>query len=334
MSLEVLKPGLLSTFQDRGRHGFQAIGMPVCGAMDALSHDVANLLVGNLPDEATLEITLTGPSLRFGRDCVLALAGADLGATLQPPGGAGPLALPPLRPMRIVAGSVLQFARPRAGVRTYLAIAGGYGLPAVMDSRSTYLRGGLGGWQGRALRKGDRLPLPPAPEAAPLASLDETAAAILLGLFGKRGDHAPLRVIEGPEWGQFTDEAQAALLAGSYRIGSQSDRMGYRLEGPVLQRSAPRDMLSEAVAFGTVQVPPDGQPIVLMADRQTTGGYPRLVQLAGVDLPRLAQCMPGDTVRFERISLEAAQRLLLRRASALARLREALRPTPEPTEKA
>ncbi|WP_395316643.1 biotin-dependent carboxyltransferase family protein [Variovorax sp. UC74_104] len=323
MSLEVVNPGLLSTFQDLGRIGSQAIGMPVCGAMDPLSHGIANLIAGNACEEATLEITLMGPSLRFGRDSRIALAGADLSPTLQPPGTDAATPIPMLQPVHVPAGALLQFGRRRRGLRSYLALAGGFGLPAAMGSRSTYLRGALGGFQGRALRKGDVVPLPAFTlGATPVVT--PTANAVLHGLLERGAAGATVRIVEGPEWPQFTDASQRTLLSEAYRIGSQSDRMGYRLEGPVLQRSAPRDMLSEAVAFGTMQVPPDGQPIVLMADRQTSGGYPRIAQVAGVDLPLLAQRMPGESIRFERIALEAAQRLLQRRASAMASLARAL----------
>ncbi|WPB56275.1 biotin-dependent carboxyltransferase family protein [Xylophilus sp. GOD-11R] len=329
MTIEVLKPGLLSTFQDLGRIGHQAIGMPTCGAMDALSHRIANALVGNHENEATLEITLVGPTLRFGRAATIVLAGADLGASVHPTDAcAVPLA--PLRPVTVTPGTVLQFGRRKAGVRSYLALQGGFGLPPLMDSASTYLRGALGGWQGRALQKGDLLPLPPEPPAEATPVIAGTATALLLGLL-ERPRGAAVRLIEGPEWAQFNRASQRALMSGVYRIGSQSDRMGYRLEGPSLQRDEPRDMLSEAVAFGTMQVPPDGRPIVLMADRQTSGGYPRMAQVASVDLPLLAQHMPGDTLRFEPISLDAAQHLLVRRARAMQRLAHALRPhLPQP----
>ncbi|MDR6524120.1 urea carboxylase [Variovorax paradoxus] len=324
MSLEVVKPGLLSTFQDLGRIGSQAIGMPVCGAMDPLSHGIANLIAGNTAEEATLEITLMGPSLRFGRDSLIALAGADLSPTLQPAGTDAATPIPMLQPVHVPAGALLQFGKRRGGLRSYLALAGGFGLPAAMGSRSTYLRGALGGFQGRALRKGDVIALPAFTPGAPTV-VTPTASALLHGLLERGAAGATVRIVEGPEWPQFTDASHRTLLSEDYRIGSQSDRMGYRLEGPVLQRTAPRDMLSEAVAFGTMQVPPDGQPIVLMADRQTSGGYPRIAQVAGVDLPLLAQRMPGESIRFERIALEAAQRLLQRRASAMASLARALR---------
>jgi antagonist of KipI len=323
MSLEVVKPGLLSTFQDLGRIGSQAIGMPVCGTMDPLSHGIANLIAGNTAEEATLEITLMGPSLRFGRDSLIALAGADLSPTLQPAGTDAATPIPMLQPVHVPAGA-LQFGKRRSGLRSYLALAGGFGLPAAMGSRSTYLRGALGGFQGRALRKGDVIALPAFTPGAPTV-VTPTASALLHGLLERGAAGATVRIVEGPEWPQFTDASHRTLLSEDYRIGSQSDRMGYRLEGPVLQRTAPRDMLSEAVAFGTMQVPPDGQPIVLMADRQTSGGYPRIAQVAGVDLPLLAQRMPGESIRFERIALEAAQRLLQRRASAMASLARALR---------
>ncbi|XAH23315.1 biotin-dependent carboxyltransferase family protein [Xylophilus sp. GW821-FHT01B05] len=327
-TLEVVKPGLLSSFQDLGRTGLQSLGVPVCGAMDALSHRLANLLVGNDENQATLEITLMGPTLRFGRDSVLALAGADLSATLQLP-GADPAApgtpLPLLQAIQVPAGALLQFGRRRNGLRAYLALAGGFGLTPVMGSCSTYLRGSLGGWQGRALRKGDLLPLP-ASAPTPGAASAEAVAAQLQAVTGAAAG-APIRIIEGPEWAQFTTQAQQDFLATPYRVGAQSDRMGYRLEGAVLPRHVKRDMLSEAVAFGTVQVPPDGQPIVLMADRQTSGGYPRIAQVASVDLPRLAQVMPGESLHFERIPLERAQVLLLQRQDILMALSSSTRRT-------
>ncbi len=311
-SIEVLKPGALSTFQDLGRHGFQQLGVPVAGVMDELSHRLANWAVGNPAGTSTLEITLTGPALRFNAACTIAWCGADLALALdgQP--------VPRATATRVAAGAVLQFGPRIAGLRSYLAFRGGLLLDEVMGSASTYLRGGFGGLQGRALRKGDGLTLrnpmylrsPPQQDLTPQA---HAALERLLAETEPQQEAAPLRLTRGREWEQFKPASQAELAGGSWAVSPQSDRMGYRLQGPPLQRRKAPDMLSEAVAFGTVQVPPDGQPIVLMADRQTTGGYPRIAQLASVDRGRLAQQMAGETLRFTMIELDQAQQLLLER---------------------
>lgn len=305
-TVEVLKPGAFTTLQDLGRHGFQHLGVPVGGVMDELSHRLANALVGNPASAATLEITLSGPALRFEADALVACCGADLSMTID--GRSVPLAAAELVP----AGATLQFGRRIGGLRAYLAVRGAIAVDPVMGSASTYARAGFGGHQGRPLRKGDVLLLrrldssPPQRGAAARAA--ETA------LLAAMADPGPIRVLPGGEWGAFTTASQSKWLEEAWRIGTQSDRMGYRLEGPALARGEPRDMLSAAVTFGTVQVPPDGQPIVLMVERQTTGGYPRIAQVATIDLPRLAQRVPGEYLRFAAIDIDAAQRLLIERA--------------------
>jgi urea carboxylase len=336
MTIEVVKPGLFSTFQDLGRSGFQHLGVPVSGAMDEVSHRVANLLAGNDEGEATLEITLLGPSLRFGRCSLVALCGADLSAVLVPADGQAERARPlPLATACVVeAGELLQFGKRRAGLRSYLAVRGGFGLPRVMGSCSTHVRGGIGGFEGRALRKGDRLPLPDAArfdgELAPPGNAAFDAAWRRLASLDAGAPIRPIRVTTGREQPHFAPEGLAAFLSTPYRVGAQSERMAYRLEGATLERRTSGDILSEAVAFGTVQVPPDGQPIVLMADRQSSGGYPRIAQVASVDLPRLAQVMPGESVRFEAVELAHAQHLLRQRAQHFTALRAALGDTRSP----
>ena len=330
MNIDVLKPGALSTLQDRGRSGFQHLGVPVSGAMDEWSHRVANLLVGNDESEATLEITLMGPSLRFGEAALIAVTGADLSPRI------GEAALPRNTPVLIRAGSQLDFGKRVAGMRAYLAVHGGYAVAPVMGSKSTYVRGGFGGFNGRALRKadvlatgaGDAQALFPAlaarleASALPFAALDAVpAAASALPV------DSPLsvRVLAGQQWGAFTPEARQALCDAEFRLSPQSDRMGYRFEGPKLALSEPLEMISEAVAFGTMQVPPDGNPIVLMADRQTTGGYPKIANIASVDLPLLAQLVPQQSLRFTLVSLDEAQRLQLARERRIDELRATLR---------
>ncbi|MDB5816722.1 MAG: carboxylase [Rhizobacter sp.] len=322
-SIEVVKPGMFSTFQDLGRYGFQSLGVSVSGAMDELSHRLANLLVGNDEAQATLEMTMVGATLRFNGASVIAVCGADLEASLLLEGADAKSATPVdlATATAAPAGSVLQFGKRQTGMRGYLAVAGGFELPLVMGSASTHVRGALGGFEGRALRKGDVIGLREA--AMTSEPLDATATELLSQLLGADVG-TPIRVSRGREWSLFTAASQAAFLAESMTVTSQSDRMAYRLDGPVLTRTQPGDILSEAVAFGTVQVPPQGLPMVLMADRQSTGGYPRIAQVASVDLPRLAQIAPGESIRFEMIDVMQAQRLLVERARLMQALRESL----------
>lgn len=210
------------------------------------------------------------------------------------------------------AGDQVSFGRRRSGARAYLAVAGGFRLEQVLGSRATNLRAGFGGWHGRRLEKGDLLPLTGSFANPPRLLIPDSLPCVI--------DAAPLRLLPGRDWTAFTDAAQAALRESPFTVTPQSDRMGYRLQGPALQLTAPHECLSEAVAFGTVQVPPDGQPIVLMADRQTTGGYPCIAQVARIDLPRLAQCVPGDVLAFTFVDLAEAQRLDLARERLLAAL--------------
>jgi urea carboxylase len=263
--------------------------VPVNGVMDERAHRLANWLVGNRADEATLEVTLMGPTLKFKGRTEIAVCGGDLSAAID-----GHL-IP--RAARIVVdrGAVLSFGAPLNGVRAYIAVRGGYALERQMDSFSTNLRAGYGGLHGIPLRKGAQVKLRGAPKGARNAARFPVFAPELL-----RSADAPMRVVAGREFARFTDAARARFASEAWRISSQSDRMGYRLQGPALEKSDTRELLSEGVGFGTVQVPPDGQPIVLMADRQTAGGYPRIAQKA-----------PGETLRFEWIELSEAQRLAL-----------------------
>ncbi|WP_407830505.1 5-oxoprolinase subunit C family protein [Verminephrobacter eiseniae] len=300
MMIEVLKPGALSSFQDLGRSGYQHQGIPVCGVMDERAHRLACMLVGNGAGEATLEVTLIGPALQFHCPAIIAVCGADLGATI------GARALPLARPVAVAAGEQLCFGKRVSGLRAYLAVAGGYALQPVLGSTSTYLRGGFGGAQGRALQKGDWIALRQTQKTAvpaPKARLPLFPGDI------QRPPGAPLRIVPGREWAAFAPRARQAMSTQTFRVSPRSDRMGYRLEGPALHLSQPLELASEAVSFGSIQVPPDGLPIVLMADRQTTGGYPRIANLATVDLPLLAQTMAGESLRFEWVTLGQAQRL-------------------------
>jgi biotin-dependent carboxylase-like uncharacterized protein len=322
MSIVIVKPGMLSTFQDLGRFGQQHLGVSVAGAMDQRAHRLANVLVGNDAALATLEITLTGPTLRFTKPCCLALCGADLSATLN----GLPLVLN--RPIVVRAKDELRFGGRQQGTRAYLAVHGGFALTAVLGSASTYLRSAMGGWHGRALRRDDEIPLlhPLKDKRLEELAMDLWSLKIYLPSALAESRYAYVRLIKGQQWDEFTPESCVALLTESYRISPDSERMGYRLQGAPLFMTAPRQMISEGTTFGTIQVPAGGQPIILMADRQTTGGYPKIAYVASVDLPRLAQMGPGDMVSFKVISLEQAQSLDFARAQAFATLAQALQP--------
>jgi KipI family sensor histidine kinase inhibitor len=308
-SVEVVRAGLLTTVQDLGRRGHRAAGLPLSGAMDAFALRVANLLVGNAEDEAALEITLIGPELVFSAEAVIAVCGAEFE-------GVGAW-----RPVRVVAGERIKFGACRRGCRAYLAVAGGFDLPAVLGSRSTYLRARLGGFEGRALRADDRLGLRSAaagPGVHP--SVHAGSWRISPGLLPAYAPSVMLRVVRGAQAGDFA----TGLADAEFQVSPHSDRMGLRLSGPALVRRSGEELASSAVAPGTVQVPPDGQPILLMADAQTIGGYPQAAHVIGPDLPLAAQLRPGDRIRFREIPLEEAHELALARERELAHLRAGL----------
>ena len=299
------------------------------GALDATALRVANLLVGNPENAACLEITLLGPAIRFEADHLIALTGADLSPTLD--GRPAPLH----RPLAVRAGTVLAFGPVRAGCRPYLAVAGGLAVPLVLGSRATYLRAALGGWHGRALRAGDELPVgelspvnkqlrqlvAPAVLPTPWAAARWTPGPALC----PRPRPAPIiRAVRGPEYEQFAEASQRAFWGEPFALTPAADRMGYRLHGPGLHREIAPELLSSAVTFGTVQVPPGGQPIVLLADAQTTGGYPRLAQVITADFATLAQAAPGQQLRFQEVSLAEAQALYLAQERRLRGLRRAI----------
>jgi biotin-dependent carboxylase-like uncharacterized protein len=329
LGLKVLRAGILSTLQDLGRWGHQRYGVPVSGAMDEYSHRLANVLVGNDENEATIEMTLVGPGFTLTRDVLLAVCGGDFEARVNGE------TLPKARPVLVRAGSALDFAACRRGCRAYLAVAGGFKVEPVLGSRSTFLRGGFGGWQGRALKRGDLLPTTDpdpsffpslhqklgsrrAPMVHPGWAATERVELLMPGPW-------VLRFIPGQHWPLFSEETRERFISAEYRVGSNSDRQGYRLMGPLLLPSEPVNVVSAGVTFGTIQVPPDGEPIVLMASRQTTGGYPRLGEVTSVDLSLLAQVPPGAGVRFRPVDLADAQALLIERERDLARVREAVR---------
>ncbi len=313
MSVSVLKPGLLSTLQDGGRRGHAAIGVGRAGAMDVPAWRLANALVGNRGDEAAIECTLLGPTLRFERDAWIALTGAPLQAHI------GASELPPWSACRIPAGSVLQLGGMPVGCRSYLAVRGGFDVAPVLGSRSSDLHARLGHEGGRALQAGDVLPIGHA-DAAHGTDATDTVQALSWRLDPQPWFDfapAPITLLHGSHWSQLDDGSQERLHGARFSVGKDSNRTASRLDGQTLQLRAPLELISEAALPGTMQLPPSGQPIVLMAEAPVTGGYPRIGQVAAVDLPRLAQRRPGDTVSFRRDTLEHAIARLAEREQAL-----------------
>lgn len=298
MQVTVLSPGLFTTIQDRGRFGYIASGIGPSGAMDSDAMDTANWLVGNRPDEAVLEATLLGPSLLFEKDCICAVTGADMEARI------GSKPVPFYRPFWVQAGQTLTLGAAKTGCRGYLALQGGIQLPPELGSRSTNLKCALGGIQGRALKRGDVLPVPD--ETHPNC-IDRRRKPVVYD------QQVEVRVIPGPQADAFTQSAFDTLTSAPFTLSDQSDRMGLRLTGPVIETVSGSDIISDGIAFGAIQVTSAGQPIILMADRQTTGGYAKIGTVCTVDLPKLAQLRPGGTVRFSLITVEQAQRLLRKR---------------------
>jgi antagonist of KipI len=305
MGIHIIDSGLLTTVQDLGRWGFQKDGVSVSGVMDSFASRIANWLVGNEEHEATLEVTMVGPTLRFEENVLIAICGGEFSCTLNDQ----PVSL--WKPLFVKSGSVLSIGACRSGYRAYIAFAGGFDIPMVMNSRSTYLQANLGGFNGRALQKGDVLSL--RSNQFPVSARDVRWGISYSFRSYFSGKRKTIRVMEGPEFATFTEKSRYDFFASPYEVTVQSNRMGYRLKGKKLERKTDEEMISEAVTFGTIQVPRDGQPIILMADRQTTGGYPRIAQVISVDLPILAQARPREVICFQKVTFAEAQRLYMER---------------------
>lgn len=308
--IEVIKPGLMTTVQDLGRFGYQQVGMVVAGAMDAYALQVGNLLVGNDPNDAGLEMTVMGPVLRAQKDCVIAMTGGNIGPHLD----GKPIEM--WKSVEWKKGTVLDFRGAPRGARAYLAVAGGLDVPVVMGSRSTYLMANVGGWQGRALKSGDFIPI--GKQKHPTRKLLRRRCSPDLIPFSP--DEKMVRVVLGPHDDAFTEEAIQTFLSSTYEVTPQTNRMGIKLKGSPLKHRHSADILSCAAQFGSIQVPADGQPIVLMADRQITGGYTQIATAISVDLHHLAQALSGNTIRFQSVSIEEAQELAIQQTRLFRQL--------------
>lgn len=310
-ALAVLRPGLLTTVQDLGRPGHRASGMPAAGAMDRLALAAANLLAGNEPGAAALELTLVGGAYRFERETLAALAGADLQARLD----GRPVA--PGTAFRARPGAELVLGAAARGVRAYLALHGGVDVPLRLGSRSTYARARFGGHEGRALRAGDRLSARPSPREPPPPRVLREG---LLPPLPAPGSTLALRLLAGPQDDHVHAEGLDTFFGTPWMVTPQNDRMGYRLDGPAVRLRGAADLLTDPLLPGAVQVPGSGQPIAMAADAQTTGGYPKVGAVIGPDLRALGQARAGDRVRFVRTTQGEAEAALADERARLAAL--------------
>lgn len=310
-SLKVNNPGLLTTIQDIGRIGYGQYGIPTAGVMDNLSLQLANILVGNNSYEAALEITLIGPKIEFQSNLIIAITGGDITAKINEK------EIEMYKTIYVNNGDILSFGKLVNGCRAYLAVSGGFDIESVMGSKSTYLRGALGGHKGRKLRMGD------------IISVNKEKSHKYIGVRRIPKDIIPVfsnqyvaRVIMGPENDRFTDEGISIFLSSEYTLTNQCDRMGYRLSGAKIEHKSGADIISGGITFGAIQVPGHGEPIIMMADRQTSGGYTKIANVISVDLPYMAQLKAGDRVKFENIDINEAQKLIKEREKRLIEIRK------------
>ena len=310
MGIKIIKAGLLTTIQDMGRFGYQETGMSVSGVMDTRSASLANILVGNDENEGVLEVTMMGPTIEFTADNIIAVTGGDLSAALD----GAPLTT--YKAILVRAGQTLSFAAPKSGARAYVAFAGGLDVPVVMGSKSTNLKSKIGGFNGRKLEAGDEIPF-----AAPKTSLPNLIMRKLPVPDFSAKSHE-IRVVLGPQDDCFPQSSIDTFFNNEYTISNEYDRMGCRMQGPVIKHKVGGDIITDGISFGAVQVPSHGNPIVMMADHQTTGGYTKIGNVISVDLPILAQCMPGHKIHFKWISIEAAQYWYCREKKEYKELKE------------
>jgi len=318
MSVKILKQGVFDSIQDLGRNGFQHLGINPGGAMDHVAAQVANFLAGNDGKVSVIEIHFPAPLVLFEEDAMIALSGADFGATINDQ------EIPHNATMLIKKFSVLQFPRYKFGTRAYLAVNGGFEIPKWLDSYSTNLKAAAGGFKGRCLMKEDRLHFK---SKKNYSSLLKNKDCIV---FPWKADTSSfytssnrIRIMEGAEYDQLNFSSQELLTSSSFTITHQSDRMGYRMKGAPVQMKSHNELVTSAVTSGTIQLFPDGQFIILMADHQTTGGYPRIAHVISVDIPKLAQMRPETSVRFELISCSEAEEQLAQQQHNLRLLQNA-----------
>ena len=310
MGIRIIKAGMMTTVQDLGRTGYQSQGFPVAGVMDVRSFRIANLLLDNPENEAALEFTLIGPTLEFTADTLIAITGGDFQPTIN--GEPAPM----YTAIYINKGDVLKFGSARTGSRGYVAFSCYLQIPVVMGSRCTNMKSSIGGFKGRKLQDGDYI------NFRIKRRYLRFFLSRTLDLDEFDQEDATLRVVMGPQDYMFSKQGIETFLNSEYTVTSDFDRMGCRLEGPFIARKEEADMISDGIAFGSIQVPAHGKPIVLLSDRQTTGGYPKIATVASVDIPKLVQRKTDHKIRFKAISVQEAQRLYLEELEELNEMRK------------
>jgi antagonist of KipI len=297
MGMKIEDGGILTSIQDGGRFGYEQFGVSPSGPMDAKAMHIGNILVDNEIGESCLETTIMGPTICFEENAVVAITGADCAPTINGKN------VSMYRALSINAGDVLKLGMVKNGCRSYLAIAGGIDVPVLMNSKCTMVGKNFGGFEGRKLQKGDVLKL-----AKSVSTLPNMAARLIIPEKMVQGVHT-LRVILGPQEERFTEKGIETFLNSEYKVGQAFDRQGYRLEGPVIEHTTDSNIISDGIVTGSVQVPGDGHPIVMLAEHQTIGGYTKIATVASIDLPVIGQCKAGDIIRFQQISVEEAENL-------------------------
>lgn len=329
MGIKIIKPGLLTSVQDMGRRGYQKYGVITSGVMDFYSAALANILVDNDEGEGVLEINFIGPTIAFTEDCIIALTGASFHYSINS------VHVPERRPVYIKAGSVLEFGFLKStGCRAYMAVCGGFNIPKVMGSKSTYLKAGIGGFKGRALQENDIIPINENTDSfeklkrccdhGNYADFSFTSWFFPALKMPTPREIASVRVTKGSQFDIFPKEAVHKFFTSPFQITNSSDRMGYRLDGDKVMLDKNHKMISEAVTFGSVQVPTDGNPIILLADRQTTGGYPKIANVVLADLPLLSQLMPGRFILFKLIGLREAEKACVDIKTYFSKIRDSV----------
>lgn len=329
MSISVLNPGLLTTIQDFGRYGYQKYGVIVSGAMDTYAMRLANIVVGNDENEGILEITLIGPSLKLEKGTLFSITGANISPTIKG------RKIPMGRPVYLKEDCILNFGPCLSGCRSYLAIAGGFDIPKVMESKSTYLRAEFGGFKGRTLRKGDMLNIGVKSLASDkiikkIEEINQNSEFVSTSWYirdsiAEFSNSAIVRVFPDRQFNCISDESISKFFNSKFSIDNKSDRMGYRLNGEKIELKEKLEMISEEVSIGTIQIPPDGNPIILLADRQTAGGYPKIAHLASVDINKVVQLKPNDSVTFKQITLKDAEKLYFEREKYIRELKKSIK---------
>ena len=318
MNLRIIKAGMLDTIQDMGRYGWQHLGINPGGAMDKLSAKAANILVGNNMNEALIELHFPASAFFFEQPALIVISGADFSASVNGE------EISCWQPVLVSKYSILQFHGVKNGARAYLAIHGGLEIPAWLNSFSTHLKAGAGGYKGRALQKDDEISLRSKINFADIVGKKELEVLPWkIENYSEDNNSEEILILSGNEWEQLTDESKEKFLPQIFTITNQSDRMGYHLKSELLSTLTNEEIVSSAVSFGTVQLLPDGQLIVLMADHQTTGGYPRVAHVISAHHSRLAQMKPGEQIKFRFTDQQTAEELFIKQQQHLLQLQNA-----------